>query len=91
MTCKLLILRISIKSSMLIIAINICIYNLKETGIVVFSALVNHIESFRYYLARFTPCLWKHKTSNLIFTLVADDFGIKFFNNYHVDHIIKAL
>ena len=78
LACKLLILRISIKSTTLIIAI-------------VFSTLVNHIEPFRYYPARFSSRLWKHKKSNLIFTRVADDFGIKVLNNYHVDHSINVL
>ena len=36
------------KLSMLIEAIHICIHGLKEAGVIVLSALVNHIDSFRY-------------------------------------------
>ena len=81
----------SIKLAMLIIAINIYIYGLTEAGVVVFSVLINHIESFRYYPARFSSRIWKHTNSNLISARVADDFGIKFLNNYHVDHSINVL
>ena len=67
------------------------IYSLKEAGIFIYTALVKQLEPYGYYTARYTPGLWRHKTSNILFTLALDDFGIKFYNTYHADHLFKVL
>ena len=35
--------------------------------------------------------LWRHVTRPISFTLVVDDFGIKYTNKEDVDHLIKCL
>ena len=38
-----------------------------------------------------TPCLFKHKTNSVAFTLVVDDFFIKYKDIKHAEHLIKSL
>ena len=39
----------------------------------------------------YTPGLWKHKRRPVQFTLIVDDFGVKYEGKEHVDHLLKAL
>ena len=38
-----------------------------------------------------TPCLYKHDTRPIMFTLVVDDFGIKDHGQEHLDHLLTTL
>ena len=38
-----------------------------------------------------TPWLWKHISRPIEFTLVVDDFGVKYVGKEHVNHFITAL
>ena len=38
-----------------------------------------------------TPALWKHATNPIIFSLVVDDFGVKYIDKENSDHLIQAL
>ena len=38
-----------------------------------------------------SPAIWKHDTRNIMFTLVVDDFGIKFTNRQDSEHLASAL
>jgi hypothetical protein len=38
-----------------------------------------------------TPGLWKHKTRPIAFTLVIDNFGVKYVGKEHVDHLIACI
>ena len=67
------------------------IYGLKEDGILAYTALVDHLKPFSYFLVRYTPGLWWQKTTNMLFTLAVDDFGIQFCNKWHAKHLFKAL
>ena len=40
---------------------------------------------------RHTPALWTHTTRLISFTLVVDDFGVKYVGRRHLDHLINAL
>ena len=37
------------------------------------------------------PCLWRHKTRATIFTLVVDDFAIKYATHQDAEHLLQAL
>ena len=39
----------------------------------------------------YTPGLWRHVTKPVQFSLVVDDFGVKYVGEEHVNHLIKAL
>ena len=38
-----------------------------------------------------TPGLWKHIHQPIKFTLVVDDFGVKYVGKEHADHLVNAL
>ena len=40
---------------------------------------------------QFTSRLWRHVWGPVTFTLVVDDFGIKFTGDTHANHLIKTL
>ena len=35
--------------------------------------------------------LWAHKTRPIQFTLVVDDFGVKYVGKEHADHLLRTL
>jgi hypothetical protein len=43
------------------------------------------------YPSRNTPGLWLHKTRAIDFSLIVDDFAIKYVGKQHADHLINAL
>ena len=38
-----------------------------------------------------TPGLWKHVSRPIAFTLVVDDFAVKYVNKHNADHLVAAL
>ena len=53
-------------------------YGLKQAGIIEHRSLIHHLAPFGYHPARHTPGLCQHETRETIFTLVVDDFAIKY-------------
>ena len=43
-----------------------------------------------YFQSQIVPGFWKHKTRNIKFVLVVDDFGIKYLKKEDLDHLIKS-
>ena len=66
-------------------------YGLKQAVIIANKGLTKHLEQFGYHPVRHTPVLWKHNTRATIFTLVVDDFAIKYESKQNADHILQAL
>jgi hypothetical protein len=66
-------------------------YGLKHTGLLANHLLQTRLAPFRYYPARHTPGLWLHKTRPIYFTLVVDDFTVKYVGKQHADHLRNAL
>ena len=44
-----------------------------------------------YYPIQFTTEMWRHVWRPITFTLVVDDFGIKFEGDIHANHLVKTL
>ena len=66
-------------------------YGLPQSGILANNLLRKRIAPHGYYEVSNTPGLWKHKTRPATFTLVVDDFGIKYVGNQHAQHLIDTL
>jgi hypothetical protein len=64
---------------------------LKQGGRIAHDRLVKHLEKYGYSPCKHTPALWTHKTRNISFTLVVDDFGVKYVDKEDVNHLVKAL
>jgi hypothetical protein len=67
------------------------IYGLKQAGLLATQLLQNRLAPFGYYPARHTPGLWLHKTRPISFTLVVDDFTVKYVGKHHAEHLRNAL
>ena len=53
-------------------------YGLPQAGHIANDQLVTFLAPHGYHPVPITPGLWKHDTRDLFFTLVVDDFGIKY-------------
>jgi hypothetical protein len=66
-------------------------YGLPMAGILAHNLLKKRLSEAGYYPVQFTPGLWRHVWRPVTFTLVVDDFGIKFTGDTHAHHLIQAL
>jgi hypothetical protein len=67
------------------------VWGLPQAGILANKCLRRKLAPFGYYKCINTPGLWRHESCPLTFTLVVDDFGIKFVNKNDVDHLISSI
>jgi len=65
-------------------------YGHPEAGRLAHDQLVQHLKPYGYSPSKFTPGLWTHKDNGITFTLVVDDFGIKYKGD-SLQHLINAL
>jgi hypothetical protein len=66
-------------------------YGLPQSGIIANKLLRKQLKPHDYYEVVNTPGLWKHESRPVIFTLVVDDFGIKYTGDEHAHHLIDTL
>ena len=80
-----------IHNNMIMVEIRKGMYGLPQAGILANNRLQAHLASHGYIAARHTPGLFTHVTRPLAFTLVVDDFGVKFVGKEHAQHLIDTL
>jgi hypothetical protein len=66
-------------------------YGLPQAGKLANKLLKELLAKHGYYEVVHTPGLWKHISRPISFTLVVDDFGIKYVGKEHADHLLNAL
>jgi hypothetical protein len=66
-------------------------YGLKQAGLLANQLLQTRLASFGYYPARHTHGLWLHHTRPISFTLVVDDFAVKYVGKENAEHLRNAL
>jgi hypothetical protein len=66
-------------------------YSSKQAGLLANKLLQTWLAPFGYYAARHTPGLWLHKTQPISFTLIMDDFAVKYVGKQHTEHLKSAL
>ena len=71
--------------------INKAWYGLKQAGKIAHDDLVEHLAKHGYVRAGYTDGLFKHKTRDISFTLVVDDFGIKYTSKKDIKHLISVM
>ena len=64
---------------------------LKQAGKIANDRLTHHLAKYGYAPVPRTPSLWKHHTRSTIFTLVVDDFGIRYNSEQDANHLLNAL
>ena len=71
--------------------INKGMYGLPHAGRFAYIKLIQHLQKHGYIRAGLTSGLFRHVTRNIIFSLVVDDFGIKYTNRDDAQHLIDTL
>ena len=66
-------------------------YGLPQAGALSNKALRKDLAPHGYYECAHTPGLWRHATRPIQFSLVVDDFGVKYVGKEHADHLVRTL
>ena len=64
---------------------------LKQAGRIANDRLTTHLAKYGYRPVPITPSLWTHDTRPVDFSLVVDDFGVKYVGKEHAMHLLQAL
>jgi hypothetical protein len=62
-------------------------YGLKQAGLLANQLLQKKLKPFGYHPARHTPGLWLHSTKPTAFSLVVDDFAVKYITEADAHHL----
>ena len=66
-------------------------YGLKQAARLAYDLLCERLALHGYAPSLLSPNIWGHKTRPTKFCLCVDDFGIKYFNNTDIQHLLDAL
>ena len=66
-------------------------YGLKESGYLANIELKRILALQGYEASKFTPGLFTHKTRDIAFSLVVDDFGVKYTKKEDAEHLLKTI
>ena len=66
-------------------------YGLPQAGIIAQEFLTEQLLKAGYCQSKVTPGYWKHDWRPISFTLVVDDFGVKYIHETDVNHLIQTL
>ena len=66
-------------------------YGLPYAGIIAQELLEKRLAEHGYRQSKTTPGFWKHDYRPICFSLVVDDFGVKYVGEEHANHLISVL
>ncbi len=66
-------------------------YGLPQAGIIAQELLEKRLKIAGYSQSKLTPGYWTHTWRPISFTLVVDDFGVKYINKDDVHHLLNVL
>ena len=66
-------------------------YGLPQAGLLASELLEERLNKHGYRQSKLVPGLWKHDTRPIQFTLVVDDFGVKYTQLEDVNHLQTAI
>ena len=66
-------------------------YGLPQAGLLAQELLERRLEKYGYKQSKYTPGFWTHETRSICFTLVVDDFGVKYVGEDNAKHLIQVL
>ena len=73
------------------VQINKGMYGLPQAGKLANQLLAKRLAKHGYFQCPYTPGFWKHTWRPISFTLVVDNFGIKYVSDLHAKHLLQAL
>lgn len=68
-----------------------CLYGMKQAGYIANKEIVEHLSNNGYTQAPNTPCLFRHHTDDIEFTLITDDFGVRYGNKVAADKLLEVM
>ena len=66
-------------------------YGLPQAGLIANKLLEKRLNKHGYRQSKLVPGLWKHDTRPIQFTLVVDNFGVKYVGEEHAQHLKNTL
>ncbi len=66
-------------------------YGLPQAGLLANELLEKHLNKHGYRQSKLVPVICKHDTRPIQFTLVVDDFGVKYVGEEHAQHLKNTL
>ena len=66
-------------------------YGLPQAGLIANQQLEKLLNKHGYRQRKLAPGLWKHDTQPIQFTLVVDNFGVKYVGKEHAVHLKNVL
>jgi hypothetical protein len=66
-------------------------YGLPQAGIIAQELLAKRLKEHGYFQSKTMPELWTHAWCPIAFTLVVDNFGVKYVGEEHAEHLIKTV
>ena len=66
-------------------------YGLPQAGIIAQQLLEERLAKHGYHQSKTTPGLWRHDTRPISFSLVVDDFGVKYVGKEHAQHLLDTV
>ena len=66
-------------------------YGLPQAGIIAQELLAERLAKHGYHQSKTTPGLWTHDTRPIWFSLVVDDFGVKYVGEEHAQHLLNVV
>ena len=78
------------KSGMVYIEVTKGMYGLPQAGLLANELLKQQLNEHGYFQSKLVPGLWKHITRPISFTLVVNNFGVKYVGKEHIDHLMTV-
>ncbi len=66
-------------------------YCLPQAGIIAQELLTKQLNKAGYRQSKITPGYWRHNWCPISFTLIIDDFGVKYINKDGIEHLMSIL
>ncbi len=66
-------------------------YGLPQAGIITQQLLKERLQKHGYHQSQMTPGLWKHDTCPISFSLVVDDFRVKYTGKENTQHLLDTV
>jgi hypothetical protein len=66
-------------------------YGLPQAGIIAQELLEKRLAEYGYHQSKTINGFWKHKTRPICFTLIVDNFAVKYVNKEDTEHLINTI
>jgi hypothetical protein len=67
------------------------LYGMKQAGYLAHLEILEHLANHGYTPCPNTPCLFRHHTDDIEFTLITDDFGVRYGNKAAADKLLAVM